>query len=332
VLPFAYERATSVAQAVELGRSRPGLALLAGGTELLSWMRDGIVVPTALLDLAGLDLDRVAEDGDGALHLGALARLADVAAHPSVRRLAPCLAQAIESSASPQLRNMGTLGGNLLQRTRCPYFRAGPGVPCNQRAPGSGCPAREGDHRTAAILGASADCIATHPSDPAVALAALDAAVVIAGAGGERTVSLADFYRPPGPPGPPGRTPPGGGLERGDLIVAIRVPALPGADRSRYLKARDRAAFDFALVSCAAVVGVIDGRVSDVRVVLGGVAPAPWRCQVAEGLVRGKPAEPRVLRDALAAEMRAASPLQRNRFKVELAARLAVRTVLEAVG
>lgn len=327
MLPFAYERATSVAQAVELGRSSPDLAFLAGGTELLPWMRDGLVVPTALLDLAGLDLDRVTEDGDGTLHLGALARLADVAAHPSVRRLAPCLAQAIESSASPQLRNMGTLGGNLLQRTRCAYFRAGPGVPCNQREPGSGCPAREGDHRTAAILGASADCIATHPSDPAVALAALDAAVVIAGAAGERTVSLADFYRPPG------RTPPvESALERGDLIVEIRVPALPGADRSRYLKARDRAAFDFALVSCAAAVGVVGGRVCDIRLALGGVAPAPWRCQVAEGLVRGKPAEPRVLRDALAAEMRAASPLQRNGFKVELAARLAVRTVLEAVG
>jgi xanthine dehydrogenase YagS FAD-binding subunit len=321
--PFRYERAPDAAAAVALMGASPGGAFLGGGTNLVDLMRLRVALPDLLVDVSHLPLDRIDVLPDGGVRIGAATRNADLAADLTIRRAFPVLAQALLSGASGQIRNMATIGGNLLQRTRCVYFQD-TSKPCNKRDPGSGCPAREGHHRDLAILGASPACIATHPSDMAVALVALDASVRITGPAGERTVPVADLHRLPGDE-PQCDTV----LRHGDLITHIDVPSIGDSARSIYRKVRDRASFAFALVSLAAVLQVTDGMVRDARIVLGGVAAKPWRSADAEAFLRGHaPSEQRfgAAADALLA---GAEPLRDNAFKVPLARRLIVRTLLD---
>ena len=260
------------------------------------------------------------------MRIGALVRNSDLAADRTIRSRYPLLAQAVLAGASGQLRNLATTGGNLLQRTRCVYFQDIT-RPCNKRIPGSGCPAREGYHRELAILGASEACIATHPSDMAVALVALDAVVRVLGPQGERTIPLVDFYRLPGEE--PQRDTV---LSHGELITAVDLPELSFATRSHYRKVRDRASYAFALVSVAAALDVTDGVVRDVRIALGGVAPRPWRAAKAEAVLRGAPATGEVFGRAAEAELAEAQPLPGNAFKVPLARNTLVRTLLDLTG
>jgi xanthine dehydrogenase YagS FAD-binding subunit len=263
---------------------------------------------------------------DGALHLGALETMADVAANADVVRGWPVIAQALALSASPQIRNMGTMGGNLLQRTRCSYFRD-TGFSCNKRAPGSGCPAIAGDNRELAILGGSESCIATHPSDFPVALMALSAKVAVRNAGGENPmIDLADFYRLPGNT-PHVET----ALQPGDLITEIIVPSAPVSRRSAYLKIRDRTSFAFALVSVAVALDVADGTIRDARIALGGVAPMPWRAHAAEAALRGKPANSAMFEAAARLATEHAHPASMNGFKVELVQRAVHRALGDLV-
>src|SRR5919106_5909160 len=260
---FAYRRADALADAIPAA-AQPGTMVIAGGTELLNWMKEGIVAPGRLIDLNDLSgLDQI-DAGDHGLRIGALARMSDVAGHPVVRRDYPALSQALLSSASPQVRNMASIAGNLLQRTRCPYFRAEIDLACNKRHPGSGCAALDGEDRFAAIFGWSEHCVATHPSDLAVALVALDAVVEVQGPAGERRIPIRDFHRLPGD-APERDTV----LERGELIVAVEVPASAAARCSHYLKLRDRASFEFALVSVAAGLDVGDGAIQEARLAAG---------------------------------------------------------------
>ncbi len=293
---------------------------IAGGTDLIQLMQDFVETPATLIDLDGLKLDAIGTDAGG-LRLGALVRMADAAAHPAVVAEYPAISQALLSAASPQVRNMGTVGGNLLQRTRCNYFRD-VGFACNKRDPGSGCPAIPGQNRNLAILGGSADCIATHPSDMPVALAALDAVVVIAGAGGTRRVPLADFYLLPGDT--PWRETV---LAPGELITEVYVPAAPWTRRSRYLKLRDRASFAFALVSAAVALDVQDGVIRTARIALGGVAAKPWRATAAEAALIGQPAEAQAFAHAASLATAGAAPAGRNGFKVTLAQRAVARAL-----
>lgn len=298
---------------------------IAGGTELVNLMKERIDAPGTVVDINALPLAEI-EVGAVGLRLGALVRMSDVAAHAGVRCAYPAIAQALEASASPQLRNMASMGGNLLQRTRCPYFRADAALPCNKRRPGSGCAALDGDGRGQAIFGASERCIATQPSDLAVALAALDATVHIRSADAERTIALVDLHRLPGEE--PHRDTV---LEPGELIIAIEVPASGLAGRSRYLKLRERASYEFALVSVA--VGLeLDrhGGIRAARVALGGVAAKPWRLYGAEERLAGTELEADSLRAAIEPDFAGAHPRADNAFKVELAKRAVVRTLLEA--
>lgn len=258
---------------------------------------------------------------DGGLRIGATVRNSDLAAHPGVRSGYPALSQALLAYASGQLRNTATTGGNLLQRTRCPYFQD-VSKPCNKRLPGSGCPAREGAHRDLAVLGHSEDCVATNPSDMAVALAALDAAILLHGPEGERTVPVTDFHRLPGD-NPDQDTV----IRPGELITEVVLP--PPAATSLYRKARDRASYAFALASVAAVLSVRDGRVERAALAFGGVAPRPWRARVAEDVLRGAPADEETFARAVSAELATARPLRDNGFKVDLAHRLAVGALAE---
>jgi xanthine dehydrogenase YagS FAD-binding subunit len=250
-------------------------------------------------------------------------RNSDVAADRTVRSAFPLLAQAVVAGASGQVRNAATTGGNLLQRTRCAYFRDA-SRPCNKRVPGSGCPAREGDHRNLAILGSSTSCVATHPSDMAVALAALDARVAITGPSGDRTIPLTDLYRLPGDDPSVETT-----LERGELVTAVDAPMLPAGARSLYRKVRERASFAFALVSVAAVLEADDGVVRSARIAMGGVAPVPWRARVAEAELQGGPLTAEAFARAADAELAQAQPLRDNAFKVPLAHHLIVQSLLE---
>jgi xanthine dehydrogenase YagS FAD-binding subunit len=323
MIPFTYQRADSVDAALRLGRE-PGASFLAGGTELVNWLKDGIATPPAVIDIGRLPLDRI-EVGADVITIGGLARLADVARHPHVGRVLPGLVAAIESAASPQIRAMGTLAGNLLQRTRCPYFRAEGDVPCNKRRPGSGCGLRSsggGLDRNGAIFGASAACAATHPSDPAVMLAALDAELELQRAGGSRTIPLRSFYRLPGTT-PEVETE----LASGELIVAIRIRQ-PGG-MTTYRKVRDRAAYDFALVSAAAVGRRRADRLELAALTLGGVAPMPWRLEEAERRLSGAPADEPAIRAAIERSLVGAAPLAGNRFKIDLVLRVATRAVLD---
>ena len=322
--PFRYERAADAQAAITALTAAPNGAFLGGGTNLVDHMRLGVRQPDLLVDITHLPFDRIEPLPDGGVRIGALVRNSDLAANRTIRQRYSLLAEAILDGASGQLRNLATTGGNLLQRTRCVYFQD-VSKPCNKRAPGSGCSAREGYHRELAILGASEACIATHPSDMAVALAALDAVVRVLGADGERTIPLVEFHRLPGDE--PQRDTV---LAHGELITAIDLPPLPFAAHSRYRKVRDRASYAFALVSVAAALAVTeDGMVRDVRLALGGVAHKPWRAWKAEAALRGAPATEEVFRRAAEAELADAQPLPGNAFKVPLARNTIVRTLLD---
>ncbi|MGR8012012.1 FAD binding domain-containing protein [Streptomyces hypolithicus] len=316
--PFGYVRAQSAGEAVEAFAAHPGAQYLGGGTNLVDLMKLGVTSPAVLIDVSRLPLDGIDETSDGALHIGSAVRNSDLAAHPAVRSRYAVLSQALLSGASGQLRNTATTAGNLLQRTRCPYFQD-TSKPCNKRVPGSGCPAREGVHRDLAVLGHSPHCVATHPSDMAVALAALDATVHLRGPKGARTVPAADFHRLPGE-----RPQDDTVIRPGELVTGVSLPpALPGA-RSAYRKARDRASYAFALASVAAVLRVEDGAVTDASLVFGGLAHRPWRARAAEEVLRGAPATEDSFARAADAELAAAEPLRDNGFKVRLARNLAV--------
>src|SRR5215469_14259838 len=276
MMPFAYERASDAASAIARIAQTPAGAFLGGGTNLIDHMKLGVAQPELLVDITHLPFNRIEPLPDGGLRVGAMVRNSDLAADRVIRQRYPMLAEALLDGASGQLRNQATTGGNLLQRTRCVYFQD-VSKPCNKRMPGSGCPARAGYHRELAILGTSPACIATHPSDMAVALAALDAVVRVLGPQGERAIPLVDFYRLPGEE--PQRDTV---LEHGELITAVDLPPLPFAAHSRYRKVRDRASYAFALVSVAAAIDIADGNVRDARIAFGGVAHAPWRATKAE--------------------------------------------------
>jgi xanthine dehydrogenase YagS FAD-binding subunit len=286
-------------------------------------MRLGVEMPPLLVDVTRLPYDRIDELDGGGMRIGAGVRNSDLAADRRVRIRYPALAEALLAGASGQLRNLATTGGNLLQRTRCAYFQD-VSAPCNKRVPGSGCPAREGDHRNLAVIGHSEHCVATHPSDMAVALAALDAVVRVVGPAGAREIPLVEFHRLPGDA--PQRD---SVLEPDELIVAVDLPALPVAAASCYRKVRERASFAFALVSVAAALDVVDGEVRDVRIAFGGLAHKPWRADIAEAALRGSAANLTAFGGAADAELAAARPLRDNGYKVELARRLLVRTLAE---
>ncbi len=323
--PFSYSRPHDVADAV--ARSGGGQArYLGGGTNLVDLMRETIERPSALVDVTGLSAG-ITETDAGGLLIGAAARNTAVAEHRAVRTRYPLLSRAIVAGASAQIRNMATVGGNLLQRTRCTYFYDNEGARCNKRQPGQGCDAIEGFNRIHAILGASSACVATHPSDMCVALAALDAVVHLRSAAGERTILFAELHRLPGEH-PEVETV----LEAGELITAVELPALPVATRSAYRKVRDRASYAFALVSVAGALEARDGRVVEVRLALGGVAHKPWRATKAEQLLKGGPATAQAFRAAADAELADARPLKDNAFKIELAARTMTAVLTDLAG
>ena len=325
---FAYERPADTAGAVAaVAGSSPAApaAFLAGGTNLVDLMKLGVEAPELLVDITRLPLDRI-ERTDRGVRIGAGVRNSDLVADLVIRRQLPVLARAVLNGASGQLRNMATVGGNLLQRTRCLYFQDVT-KPCNKRIPGSGCPALEGDHRNLAILGASPSCIATHPSDMAVALVALDAIVHLEEGGGQRAIPLTELYRLPGDEPHRDTT-----LPRGSLITAVEVPSLSFSSRSTYRKVRDRASYAFAVVSVAAALDVQDGMVRDVRLALGAVAPVPWRAHRAEESLRGQAATEGSFRLAAEAELAEARPLRDNGFKVPLMSNVITRSLAELAG
>ena len=321
--PFRYERASDASTAIAMLAQAPEGAFLGGGTNLVDLMKLGVAKPALLVDVARLPYNRIELLPDGGVRIGAAVRNSELAADRTIRTRYPMLAQALLSGASGQLRNLATTGGNLLQRTRCVYFQD-VSKPCNKREPGSGCPAREGYHRNLAILGASEACIATHPSDMAVAMVALDAMVRVLGPSGERSIPLVHFHRLPGDE--PQRDTV---LDHGELITAVDLPSLAFATRSHYRKVRDRASYAFALVSVAAAIDVADGMVRDARIAFGGVAHVPWRATKAETVLRGAPATEEVFRRAAEAELASAQPLRDNAFKVSLARNILVRTLLD---
>lgn len=312
--PLTYQRARSIDEVI--GLAGVGAArLLGGGTNLIDLMRKGVEHPSALIDVTALSSD-IEATRDGGLRIGAAARNSAVAAHPLVRSRYPMLARAILAGASAQIRNMATVGGNLMQRTRCLYFQDAAGSRCNKRSPGSGCDAIGGFNRYHAVIGASPSCIATHPSDMCVALVALDATVHVAGAGGERRIPLLDFHRLPGE-----RADIETLLEAGEVIVAIELPPSPFGTACAYRKVRDRASYAFALVSVAAGLTMRDGMIEDVRIAFGGVAPKPWRALRAEAALRGGPASREAFEAAFQREFADATPVAGNSFKIALAQR-----------
>jgi len=322
--PLRYARVTDVEGAVATVAADPDSAFLAGGTTEVDLIRLGVARPSTLVDINALPLADVDDLGAG-LRIGALARMSDVARDPRVVARYPAVAEALLLGASEQLRTMASIGGNLCQRTRCPYFRDDVS-PCNKREPGSGCAALDGISRGHAILGTSEHCIATHPSDLAVPLVAFDAIVHTVGPSGTRMIPIDDFYLAPGTT-PEVEHP----LAHGELIVAVELPPLPLAQRSLYLKYRDRQSYEFALVSVAAAVAVEDGVVSAARLALGGVGTVPWRARLAEQHLLGAPATPERFAAAAAAELAAATPRPDNAFKVALARRAIVRGLTRAV-
>ena len=317
--PFNYQRVTDAQGAVRAIGAAPGAKFLAGGTNLVDLMKQHVEQPAHLVDISRVDLARIEELPDGGLRLGALARNSDTADHPLVRQRYPLLAQAILAGASPQLRNMATNGGNLMQRTRCYYFYDPAYGQCNKRKPGSGCAAIEGLNRIHAVLGASSECIATHPSDMCVALVALAAQVRVRNARGERMIAFADFHRLPGS-SPQVDT----NLRPDELILSIDLPNGPYADHSSYVKVRDRASYAFALVSTAAALELDGNTIRSARIALGGVAHKPWRSEAAESLLRGKAANEASYRVAAEEALRGARVYKHNGFKVELAKRTIV--------
>ncbi|QUH03393.1 xanthine dehydrogenase family protein subunit M [Saccharopolyspora erythraea] len=324
--PFDYRRAEDADSAVAAVAGRPAAAFLGGGTNLVDHMKLGIANPELLVDVTRLPLGGVEPLEDGGVRVGAGVRNSDLAADPLIRERYPVLSQALLSGASGQLRNLATTGGNLLQRTRCVYFQDVT-TPCNKREPGSGCSAIGGWNRYHAVLGASDQCVAVHPSDMAVALCALDAVVRVQGPGGHRGIPLVDFHRLPGEE--PDRDTV---LEHGELITSIDLPELPMAARSKYRKVRDRASYAFALVSVAAALDVAGGRVREARIAFGGLAHKPWRATRAEEALRGEPATARAFGAAADAELADARPLPGNGFKVPMARSALVSTLTELAG
>jgi xanthine dehydrogenase YagS FAD-binding subunit len=324
---FALSREDDPAKAIAAHANDEKLAFIAGGTDLLGLMKDRAALPERLLDINGLaDLARIDALPDGGLRIGALARMSDVAADIDVRRSFPVIAESLLLAASGQLRNMASIGGNIMQRTRCAYFRDDDGPPCNKRRPGSGCSARHGLNRNHAIFGWSEDCVATHPSDLAVALAALDANVVVLGLTGERLIRFTDFHRLPGSAPERDNT-----LDRGELIVAIDVPAMVEGRASHNQKVHDRESYEFALVSAAAAVATESRHLRSVRLAMGGIAHKPWRLAAAETALRGVSLDDiDALRSAIAESFVGVRPLDHNGFKVELAQRVALRALQTA--
>jgi xanthine dehydrogenase YagS FAD-binding subunit len=320
---FDFAAATTVNQAI--GFAGDGSAYLAGGTTLVDLMKLDVVEPIHVIDINALPLAGITTAADG-LHIGALTRMSDVAVDPNVTAAFPVVAQALLASASPQLRNMASIGGNLLQRTRCDYFRD-VASPCNKRVPGSGCPAQTGVNRSHAILGTSTSCAATHASDVAVAFVALDAKVRLQSRAGQRILPLAEFYVVPG------ATPNVENVLRpGELITEVVLPPLSWATNSSYLKVRDRTSYDFALSSVALAVNHTGGTIADARVAVGGVATKPWRLPTVEAALRGQPATLATYRAAAANAVAGARPLSENGFKVTLVQRAIVRALVELVG
>jgi xanthine dehydrogenase YagS FAD-binding subunit len=323
--PFRYHRAGTAVEAVAALAGEPGAKFLGGGTNLVDLMRLGVETPPLLVDVTKLPHDRVEGTAAGGVRIGAAVRNSDLAGNQLVRSRFPVLAEALLAGASGQLRNLATVGGNLMQRTRCAYFQDVTKA-CNKRAPGTGCPAREGEHHNHAILGHSEHCVATHPSDMAVALAALDAMVHVDHRGGRATIPLSGLYRLPGDE--PHRDTV---LAHGELITAVEVPPLPDGARSRYRKVRERASFSFAVVSVAAAVELDGGVVRRARLALGGVAHVPWRAAVAERALQGQRATRENFARGADAELAAARPLRDNGYKVTLARNLIVRTLSDLV-
>jgi xanthine dehydrogenase YagS FAD-binding subunit len=321
---ISYERASDVDHAIELAR-QPGAKFIGGGTNLLDLYKSGIEKPVRLVDVSRLALSAIEELPGGGLRIGAMASNTAAATHPLVRQRYRLLSEALLNGASTQLRNMATIGGNLLQRTRCYYFTDPTFAHCNKRDPGSGCDAIDGHNRIHAILGASPQCIATNPSDMSVALVALDAVVHLQGPDGARQVPVADFHRLP-----EDRPQDDTVIRPGELIVSVELPPSPFSQHSHYLKVRDRASYAFALVSVAAAVDFDGGAVRDARIVLGGVAHKPWRALEAERLLRGQPLSDEALAKAGAAAVAGARPYAHNVFKVELAKRAVVRALRTA--
>ncbi|MCP2050908.1 UNVERIFIED_ORG: xanthine dehydrogenase YagS FAD-binding subunit [Pseudomonas fluorescens] len=320
--PFQYSKPADVQEAVHLSSATS--RFIAGGTNLLDLMKENISRPEHLIDITGLALNGVEETADGGVMIGALVSNADLAWHPLIETRYPLLSQAILAGASPQLRNMASTGGNLLQRTRCYYFYDA-SVPCNKREPGSGCPARAGLNRIHAILGASEHCVATHPSDMCVALAALQARVHVEGRGGARVIEFADFHRLPGD------TPERDNLLADDeLITAIELPPDHLANHSHYLKIRDRASYAFALVSVAAALELEGDTIVDARLALGGVAHKPWRDRAVETALIGQAVSRETFSQAADALLQDAEPLEHNRFKIKLARRAIIRALSDA--
>jgi xanthine dehydrogenase YagS FAD-binding subunit len=324
VIELAYTRATDAADAIRRAEGEDA-KYLGGGTNLVDLMRESVENPSALVDVTGLSAE-IEETNDGGLMIEAATRNTAVAEHPAVRTRYPMLTRAIVAGASAQIRNMATVGGNLLQRTRCTYFYDTEGSRCNKRSPGEGCDAIEGFNRIHAILGASPACVATHPSDMCVALAALDAIVHLSSASGERTVALCDLHRLP-EDRPDVET----ALEPGELITAVQLPASDLAAHSTYRKVRDRSSYAFALVSVAAALQLDGDAIADARVALGGVAPKPWRAWRAEEVLRGRPATKATFLQAADAELAHARPLAGNAFKVDLTRRT-VAAVLQQLS
>ena len=322
--PFMYSRTNDAQQAVAEISAKPHGKFLGGGTNLIDLMKMGVETPDALIDINRLPLAQIEElPGGKGVRIGAMVRNSDLAGHDLIKSRYPVLSEALLSGASPQLRNMATVGGNLLQRTRCYYFYDPAFPACNKRKPGSGCGAIDGYNRIHAILGQSEHCIATHPSDMCVALAALEAIVRVRGPNGEREIPMSDFHRLPGDT--PDRDT---NLKPDELIVAVDLPAMPFATRSHYLKVRDRASYAFALVSVAAALDLDSNKtIKAARVALGGVAHKPWRAEKLENVLAGKKADENTFRAAAEAELAAAKGYKYNSFKIELAKRAIVRAL-----
>ncbi|MCF3120710.1 xanthine dehydrogenase family protein subunit M [Streptomyces arenae] len=320
---FDYQRVYDVPGAVAVLGTDPDARYLGGGTNLVDLMKTGVERPALLVDVRELPLDHIETTADGGLRIGATVTNSDLAAHPDVRRRYPALAQAVLAGASGQLRNMATVGGNLLQRTRCGYF-TDLSKPCNKRAPGTGCPAVEGEHHNHAILGATKHCVAVHPSDMGVALAALDAVVHYESADGPGESAFADFYLPVGDT-PHLET----ALPAGALVTGITLPPAPVAAHSRYRKVRERASYAFAIGSIAAALDVEDSVVREVRIAFGAVASRPWRVREAERVLTGGPATAEAFAAAADAELAAARALPHNGYKVTLLRNLVVAVLTE---
>ncbi|WLW50381.1 FAD binding domain-containing protein [Streptomyces sp. YU58] len=321
--PFTYTRVSNVREALDAGRR--GGRYIAGGTTLVDLMRETVETPDTLVDISALPLREVTVTERGGLRIGALVSMAETAANREVRTTYPVLSEALELSASAQLRNMATVGGNIMQRTRCTYFRDVTAA-CNKREPGSGCAALEGFNRTHAILGTSGACVATHPSDAAVAFAALEASVHLLGPEGERTLPFADFLLRPG--STPQREQ---ALRQGELITAVEIPALPRPLRSGYLKVRDRQSYEFALTSAAVALHVRGGVIREAKVAAGGVGTVPWKLPAVEQHLVGERPSESLWAAAAERATEGARPLQHNRFKVELLKRTVERQ-LRTVG